>query len=98
MKTFDEIYQEIIFKDDTIRYSMRELLHVFQTENSWIGQTHQLLSLKEFQHELTGIRPGGCSGCNIEVLQNMIRWVNKYESDKAAQETIKKVGRPKRNG
>jgi hypothetical protein len=97
MKTFDEIYSEIIFKDDTIRYSLRELLHVFQTENSWIGQTSQLLQLKEFQHELTGIRPGGCSGCNIEVLMNMIRWVNKYESDKAAQET-KKIGRPKRNG
>jgi hypothetical protein len=27
----------------------------------------------------------------------MIRWVNKYEADKAAQET-KKIGRPKRNG
>ena len=96
MKLFDEIYAELTFKDGTTRYSMRELLHVFKTENSWIGQPHQLMRLKDIQHELTGIRPGGCSGCNIEVMMNMIRWVNKYETDKAAEEVIKKVKKAKK--
>jgi len=94
LKTFEQIYQEIIFKDEHTRYSLRELLNVFKNENSWIGQPNQLIKLKEIQHELTGIRPGGCSGCNIEVLMNMIRWVERYESEQT-QTPIKKLGRPR---
>lgn len=80
VRTYEEIYKEMLDKRE-FRFSVRELLYVWEKEISWIGERQQMLWLRSYQLELTGIRPGECSACNHDVGRNMIRWVNQYESD-----------------
>lgn len=80
MRTYIEIYQELTTKS-TESYSLRELIDIFVKESSWIGKPHQLLRLKSISHEITGIRPGECSACNIEVVTNLNRWLHHHEAN-----------------
>jgi hypothetical protein len=92
--SWEEIY-ELLKKDEGERFTLYQLLQIFINESDWVGQPQQLLKLKEIQTNLTGIRPGNCSGCNIEVLRNLARWLNNYEKDHPQVEEVKKIGRPK---
>lgn len=91
MRTYEQIYNDLTTK--TEQYTLRELIRIFENENSWIGSTWQLMKLKEIHTEITGIRAGNCSGCNIDVMINMIRWVNKYEAEHQQVETQSKKRR-----
>ena len=73
-----EIYKQLNDKPQVYAYSLFQLLEIFENENSWIGHPLQMENLRQLSHEITGIRPGNCSGCNIEVLGNLIRWKNNY--------------------
>ena len=99
MRTFEEIYILLTATNEGDKFSLRELLTIFENENSWIGSAYQMMKLKEYQQEITGIRPGNCSGCNIEVMVNMIRWVNRYEQENVNTqvETKQRAGRPRKN-
>ncbi len=79
MRTFEQIYSDII-ADRGLRFTLRQLLSIFENESDWVGAPEQLLQLREMSTEITGIRPGTCSGCNIEVLHNMNNWVKNYEA------------------
>jgi hypothetical protein len=46
-----------------------------------------MMKLKEYYTEITGIRVGTCSGCAIDMMRNMIRWVNRYETENPIVET-----------
>jgi len=82
MRTFDDIYNDFVIKNNPeFKYTFKELLQIFEREQSWLGHPLQLIRLREIQTEITGIRPGNCSGCNIEVLVNMVRWINRYEKE-----------------
>ncbi len=88
--SWEEIY-ELLKKDEGERFTLYQLLQIFINESDWVGQPQQLLKLKEIQTNLTGIRPGNCSGCNIEVLRNLARWLNNYEKDHPQVEEVKKI-------
>jgi hypothetical protein len=85
MRTYAEIYADLMAKSET--HSLRDLVKIFETENSWIGSPFQMMKLKEYYTEITGIRVGTCSGCAIDMMRNMIRWVNRYESENPIVET-----------
>ncbi len=94
MRTFQEIYADL--EAVTEQHSLVQLIKIFENENSWIGSAFQLMKLKEIYTEITGIRPGSCSGCNIDMLINMIRWVNRYEKENPKIEVVETVKRKKK--
>ena len=63
------------------RFTILELLKIFDNESSWCGTNYQLIRIKEYSQEITGIRSGDCQGCMIQAMKNMVRFVNKYELD-----------------
>lgn len=85
MKIFEQIYSEMCDKKGRA-FSHKELIQIFEKESSWIGDSQQLLELRSLQFEITGIRPGNCSSCNLDVLKNMARWLNQYELEHPAAE------------
>jgi hypothetical protein len=80
MRTYKDIYADLC-ADTGHRHTLKELLKIFESNSEWIGKTEQLLRLRELILEITGIRPGTCPGCNLETLKNMLRFLNKYESE-----------------
>jgi hypothetical protein len=88
MKRFKEIYEEMqstpLFDE---RFTILKLIKIFEEESSWCGTNYQLIRIKEYSQELTGIRSGDCQGCMIQAIKNMVRFVNKYEADNPKQET-----------
>jgi hypothetical protein len=80
MRTYKSIYDDLC-ADTGAKYTLKELLRIFERESDWLGKTEQLIKLRELVIEITGIRPGTCHGCNLDVLQNMLRFLNKYESE-----------------
>ena len=80
MRTYKDIYADLC-ADTGHKHNLKELLRIFERESDWLGKTEQLLKLRELVTEITGIRPGTCHGCNLDVLQNMLRFLNKYESE-----------------
>jgi hypothetical protein len=70
------------------------LIKIFQNESDWVGQPQQLLEIKSLIHNITGIRPGGCSGCNINAISDMGRWLTNYEKQLIENPKKPKVGRP----
>lgn len=65
------------------RYSIRELIHIFNHEQgNFPGEGQQVLMIKSYYHEITGIRPGECSNCNIATLMDVTRWVDRYEKER----------------
>lgn len=78
MRTFEEIYFGMKRKGEN-RYSLLELVRIFENEVSWIGTPQQLLEIKSLSHEITGIRAGDCSACNLDALKNMAKWISQNE-------------------
>ena len=86
MRTFAEIY-EIALKAGIVgeykRYNdlMAEALNTGKDTNSinYNFDDQQIKVLLSLQYEITGIRPGSCSGCIQDVLRNMNRWLQKNE-------------------
>jgi len=100
LMTYKEIYEKLK-EDKGHEFTLYKLLTIFRDENSWIGKPEQLMELKEIVTNITGVRPGSCSGCMINVLVDMNRWLYNYEKDNPINpepiEEKKKVGRPKQN-
>jgi hypothetical protein len=78
MRTFEEIYLGMQNKGEN-RFSLLELVKIFDNEVSWVGTGQQLLEIKSLNLEVTGIRSGECSACNLDALKNIARWVNQNE-------------------
>ena len=86
MRTFAEIY-DIALKAGIVaeykRYNnlMAEALNTGKDTNAinYNFNEHQIKVLLSLQYEITGIRPGSCSGCIQDVLRNMNRWLQKNE-------------------
>tara|TARA_R110000868_G_scaffold106830_1_gene292664 strand:- start:272 stop:529 length:258 start_codon:yes stop_codon:yes gene_type:complete len=78
MRNFDEIYFAMKRKGEN-RFSLLELIKIFDNEVSWVGTTQQLLEIKSLSHEVTGIRAGDCSACNLDAVKNMVKWVKQNE-------------------
>lgn len=86
MRTFAEIY-EIALKAGIVaeykRYNnlMAEALNTGKDTNAinYNFNEQQIKILLSLQYEITGIRPGSCSGCIQDVLRNMNRWLQKNE-------------------
>jgi len=86
MRRYEEIYNEMQntpFFDE--RFTVLELIKIFDKESSWCGTNYQLIRIKEYSQEITGIRSGDCQGCMIQAIKNMVRFVNKYELDNSHQ-------------
>ena len=67
------------------RFTVLELIKIFDNESSWCGTNYQLIRIKEYSQEITGIRSGDCQGCTVQAMKNMVRFVNKYELDNPHQ-------------
>jgi hypothetical protein len=93
LMTYEEIYNKIR-TDEGHRFTIYELIKIFQKESDWVGQPQQLLEIKSLIHNITGIRPGGCSGCNINAISDMGRWLTNYEKQLIENPKKPKVGRP----
>jgi hypothetical protein len=91
MKTYEQIYVELQDKPNDSRFTLLECLNIFENEGSWVGSGFQMMKAMELVSEITGIRPGSCSGCRIDALQNMVRWKNNYEKTLVIVEAPKKV-------
>lgn len=87
MRNFDEIYLSMKSKGEN-RFSLLELVKIFENEVSWIGTNQQLLEIKSLNLEVTGIRSGDCSACNLDAIKNILRWVIKYEFENPIKEII----------
>ena len=84
IKTYDQIYAEM--QQPGERYTLLELINIFEAESSWCGTGFQMMQMMELITNITGIRPGSCSGCRIDALQNMVRWKNNYEKTLVKEE------------
>jgi hypothetical protein len=81
MRTWQAIYEDLTRQRIVDRFTLRQLIKIFIEESDWIGTSEQLVQLKALQWEITGIRPGNCTGCNLDVLKNMTKWALKYEQE-----------------
>lgn len=94
MRTFAEIY-EIAEKSGIVaeytRYNnlMTEALNLGKDTNSidYNFDEQQIKVLLSLQYEITGIRPGSCSGCIQDVIRNMNRWLQKNKPQPKKQKT-----------
>lgn len=81
MRSFKEIYDEMC-DHRGFRYSIRELIHIFNNEQgNFPGEGQQVLFIKSYYHEITGIRAGECGGCNIATLKEVSRWIDMREKE-----------------
>jgi len=96
MRTWQAIYEDLT-KNTGQRFTLRQLIDIFKRESDWIGTSEQLVQLKALQWEITGIRPGNCTGCNLDVLINMARWVEKYEQENGtnSNDSVRHTGKRK---
>lgn len=92
MRRYKEIYEEMqstpLINE---RFTILELIQMFDKESSWCGTNFQLIRIKEYSQEITGIRSGDCQGCMIQAIKNMVRFVNKYESENPKEITIEEI-------
>ena len=79
MRDFKTIYEAMLQPGE--RFTIRQLIAIFENESSWVGSQTQLHQIKDFNLELTGVRTGDCQGCMMTAIKNVARWVNKYEND-----------------
>jgi hypothetical protein len=92
--TYDEIYEKLA-ESTGERFTLLECLKIWEKEGDWCGAGIQQMKIKELMTAITGIRPGNCSGCFIDALNNMVRWLNRYEKEHPKVEEVKpKLGRP----
>lgn len=87
MRNFDDIYIGMKNKGEN-RFSLLELVKIFDKELSWVGTTQQLLEIKSLSHEVTGIKAGDCSACNLDSVKNMVKFAEKYELENPKQEIV----------
>ena len=78
MRTYEDIFNELNEPTDQ-RFTLYKVIDIFRKENDWVGSGFQFMKLAETVTEITGIRPGTCSGCKLNVLRDMARWVENYE-------------------
>jgi hypothetical protein len=93
MMTYQQIY-ESLFEDTGDRFTLYKVMDVFKKESDWVGSPFQLMKIKELVADITGIRPGNCSGCNIDALKNFMYWIERYELQVKTEHP--KKGRPKK--
>ena len=84
MRTFLEIYSDaeangIVEVFDKVNTLKAQYLIMGWDTNSinYEFTQQQLLVLSSLQHEITGIRPGNCSGCIYDVIRRMNTWLMK---------------------
>jgi hypothetical protein len=94
MRTFLEIYNDAVANgivdvfDKANTLKAQYLIMGWDTNSIDYDFTHQqILVLSSLQHEITGIRPGGCSGCIQDVIRRMNQWLIK---NKPQNETKRK--------
>lgn len=84
MRTFEEIYKDaeangildVYDKANTLK--AQYLIMGWDTNSiNYEFSQQQLLKLASLQHEITGIRPGSCSGCIQDVIRRMNQWLIK---------------------
>jgi hypothetical protein len=82
MRTYEQIYNEAKsagIVDELNRYNefkQKYLSEGLNTNSINIElSTNQLQLLAKLQFEITGIRPGSCSGCVQDIVKNMNRWL-----------------------
>lgn len=89
MRTYEQIYNEA---------NASGIVAEFERYNTIIGDylaqglntnavnlelsKEQVALLTKLQFEITGIRPGSCSGCVQDVIKNMNRWLMKNKPTK----------------
>ena len=91
IRPFAEIYADMTTNTGD-RFTILELLKIFDKEKYWVGTDQQTLKCGSLALEITGIRAGSCSGCMINALKDLVRWVNNHE----ANILIQKIEQPKR--
>lgn len=82
MRTYEQIYNEAKsagIVDEFNRYNQLKTEYLTKgldtnSINIELSST-QIQLLVKLQFEITGIRPGGCSGCIQDVIKNMNRWL-----------------------
>lgn len=94
--TFNEIYERFQEKHDG-DLTLNNLIDIFVEENSWIGTPFQLMKIKELSYLITGIRVGQCSGCAIDCLINMDRWINNYIKNLPKRDIIENIIEERQN-
>jgi hypothetical protein len=84
MRTFLEIYNDAVANgivdvfDKANTLKAQYLIMGWDTNSIDYDFTHQqILVLSSLQHEITGIRPGSCSGCVQDVIRRMNQWLIK---------------------
>jgi hypothetical protein len=84
MRTFLEIYKDaeangIVEVFDKVNTLKAQYLIMGCDTNSidYDFTPQQILILSSLQHEITGIRPGSCSGCVQDVIRRMNQWLIK---------------------
>ena len=84
MRTFLEIYKDaeangIVEVFDKVNTLKAQYLIMGWDTNSlnYDFTQQQLLVLSSLQHEITGIRPGNCTGCIFDVIRRMNIWLIK---------------------
>ena len=99
MMTYQQIYDSLKSKTNA-PFTTLEVIKIFQNEGgNWVGTPEQLMQISNFSHEITGVRVGECSGCKIQAINNLNRWLKNHEENilnqAFAQEDKKQRGRPK---
>jgi hypothetical protein len=84
MRTFLEIYSDAISSGIVEVFEKTNVLKAQYLIMGWDTNSinyeftqQQLLVLSSLQHEITGIRPGNCSGCIYDVIRRMNTWLMK---------------------
>jgi len=95
MRSYLEIYESL--KETTNgRFTTLEVIKIFKSEDgNWVGSPDQLRQIASVSHELTGIRVGACSGCQISAVNNLCRWLDNHEQNILNQITLQKAVKPK---
>jgi hypothetical protein len=98
MRTFLEIYNDALNSgivdvfEKTNVLKAQYLIMGWDTNSITYDFTHeQLLNLSSYYIEITGIRPGSCSGCMQDVIRRMNTWFinNKPMPEPTLNEPIK---------
>jgi hypothetical protein len=84
MRTFLEIYNDAelngiveVFEKTNVLKAQYLIMGWDTNSINYEFTQQQLLVLSSLQHEITGIRPGNCSGCIYDVIRRMNTWIMK---------------------
>jgi len=85
MRDYSEIYTQL--------NKHRKNIEVFHNERHWLGDNNDMSEIGSLVYEITGIRPGGCSGCAADTLKNARNWLLNYEKNNQHAKLIPKKKR-----